>query len=392
MQPRLLDAPRIMFTRERRKKVLVICWASMISVGWLAVWLPMVQGATEQTVRKTRNVILITTDGLRREELFTGAAAELMNKEVGGVENTNVLRQAFWRETPEARREALMPFFWSIVAGRGQVFGNANKASIVKVTNGHNFSYPGYNEILSGIADPRIDSNEKRPNPNVTVLEWLNQKPAYHGRVAAFCAWDVFPYILNVQRSDLPVRAGWEPMAIGALTPRQELLNQLIRETTPAWESVIYDSFMFQGALDYFKANKPRLFYIAFGETDDWAHDGRYDHVLQAAHRVDQYLKVLWETVQSLPEYRDQTTFVITTDHGRGSGLKEWKDHKSGTKGAEYIWLAALGPDTPGLGERENTALITQNQIAATVAAFLSEDYNSSVPQAGKSIAALFGQ
>ena len=179
-------------------------------------------------------------------------------------------------------------------------------------------------------------------------------------------------------------------MAVGTLTPRQELLNQLIRETTPAWESVIYDSFMFQGALDYFQANKPRLFYIAFGETDYWAHDGRYDNVLQAAHRVDQYLKVLWETVQSLPEYRDQTTFVITTDHGRGSGLKEWKDHKSGIKGAEYIWLAVLGPNTSGLGERANTALLSQNQVAATVAAFLGEDFNGSVPQAGRPIAELF--
>ena len=106
----------------------------MISIGWLASWLPMIQGATEQTVRKTRNVILITTDGLRCQELFTGAAAELMSKEVGGVENTNAFRKTFWRETPEARREALMPFFWSVVATQGQVFGNANKGSVVKVT------------------------------------------------------------------------------------------------------------------------------------------------------------------------------------------------------------------------------------------------------------------
>ena len=107
----------------------------MIGVGWLASWLPMVHGATEQTARKTRNVILITTDGLRCQELFTGAAAELLNKEIGGVENTNALRQAFWRETPEARREALMPFFWSVVARQGQVCGNADKSSVVTVTN-----------------------------------------------------------------------------------------------------------------------------------------------------------------------------------------------------------------------------------------------------------------
>ena len=40
------------------------------------------------------------------------------------------------------------------------------------------------------VADPRIDSNDKIPNPNITVLEWLNTLPAYRGRVAAFGAWD----------------------------------------------------------------------------------------------------------------------------------------------------------------------------------------------------------
>src|SRR5437867_2478723 len=102
---------------------------------------------------KTQNVVLITTDGLRWQEVFTGADPELMNKENGGVKDTNAIRKAFWRETPEARREALMPFVWSVVAERGQIFGNQKKASIAKVTNGKNFSYPGYNEILTGFAD-----------------------------------------------------------------------------------------------------------------------------------------------------------------------------------------------------------------------------------------------
>ena len=61
---------------------------------------------------KTRNVILITFDGLRWQEVFSGAEAVLMSKEHGGVGNTNALREGFWRETPAARREALLPFFW----------------------------------------------------------------------------------------------------------------------------------------------------------------------------------------------------------------------------------------------------------------------------------------
>ena len=61
--------------------------------------------------------------------------------------------------------------------------------------------------------------------------------------------------------------------------------------------------------------------------------------------------------------------------------------HGKNIDGAENIWVAILGPDTPPLGERTNCAAITQNQIAATVAAFLGEDFRAAIPQAAAPIA-----
>ena len=52
----------------------------------------------------------------------------------------------------------------------------------------------------------------------------------------------------------------------------------------------------------------------------------------------------------ALPAYRDQTTFIITTDHGRGSGLVEWKEHGVEEKGSENIWIAVLGPGHAAAG------------------------------------------
>ncbi|MEW6306358.1 MAG: alkaline phosphatase family protein [Verrucomicrobiota bacterium] len=339
---------------------------------------------------QTRNVVLITFDGLRWQELFSGAEEALISKEHGGVNDTNALRKAFWRDTPEARREALLPFLWGTVAKQGQLFGNTNKGSVVRVTNLLNFSYPGYNEILCGFPDPRIFSNAKKPNHNVTVLEWLHQKPAFQGRVAAYCAWDVFPYILNRERSGLHIRAGWEGIYANQLTERQQLFNQLIADTTPAHDGVLFDSFLYAAIDDYLRTARPRVLYVSFGETDDWAHDGKYDRVLHSAHAIDGYIRRLWDTLQSLPEYRGQTTLLITTDHGRGSGLKEWRDHGQRVAGAQYIWLGALGPDTPALGERHNTAELTQSQVAATLAQFLGEDYCAAVLRAAKPVADLF--
>jgi hypothetical protein len=87
--------------------------------------------------------------------------------------------------------------------------------------------------------------------------------------------------------------------------------------------------------------------------------------------------------MQAMPEYRGSTTFIITTDHGRGSKGKEWRDHGEKIDGAEDIWIAVIGPDTPALGERMNTGRVTQSQIAATIAALLGEDYLKAMPNAG---------
>ena len=140
------------------------------------------------------------------------------------------------------------------------------------------------------------------------------------------------------------------------------------------------DSFLQIPLLDYVKSAHPRLLFVGYGETDNWAHSGRYDLVLESAHQFDQFVRQLWESMQAIPEYREQTTFIITTDHGRGGGLEEWKEHGAEQKGSENIWIAVMGPDTGASGERENTPAVTQSQIAATVAAFLGKDFRQAYP------------
>ena len=342
--------------------------------------------ATAQPL-KTQNIVLITTDGLRWQDVMTGADESLLSKEVGGVVNVPAVKAAFWRETPEKRREALLPFFWSTIAKHGQVYGNQAKGSIARVTNTRWFSYPGYNEILCGFADPKISSNDKIPNANVTVLEWLNGKPAFAGRVAAFSGWGVMPFIINRQRCGFTVFGGPEPLPVEHPDSCQQMLNELIAESPREHENELYDTFVFHAAMDYLRRNKPRVLYISFGETDSNGHAGRYDKILESAHRVDGYTKAVWETLQSMDQYRDKTTLVMTTDHGRGSGPVQWKSHNKDVPGSENIWMAFMGPDTPALGERMNVDAVTQNQIAATLAALLGEDYHAAVPQSGAPIA-----
>jgi hypothetical protein len=324
-------------------------------------------------------------DGVRWQEVFRGADASLNNKERGGVEKRDEVRKRFLRDSLEESRAALFPFLWSVVAKEGQLLGNHEKQSIGRVTNGKNFSYPGYSEVLCGFPDDRIDSNDKNLNPNATVLEWLHAKPEFKGKVAAITSWDVFPFIINAPRSGIPVNAGAAVLAGLEETPDVKLLNRLSVETPLFDESTRPDALSFHAARIYIERKKPRVLFLSFDETDTQAHLGRYDRVLGSAHKADAFIRELWELVQKMPEYRGKTTLLITTDHGRGDPPVEWKNHSDKIAGAEFVWLGVLGPDTTALGARSDVSF-TQSQIAATAAALLGFDYCESVPKAGRAI------
>ncbi|HZO23111.1 MAG TPA: hypothetical protein VFB37_11475 [Steroidobacteraceae bacterium] len=342
---------------------------------------------------KTRNVVLIVSDGLRWQEVFTGADPLLLDAKHGGnwLDDTEMKRR-YWRENPQERRSLLLPFIWGTVARQGQIFGNRSEGSDAHVTNGRWFSYPGYNEMSVGYPNKAIDRNEFGLNPGVTVFEWLNGSPELHGKVAIYGTWQVFADVFNEPRSHLPMQVGWNaPTRSSGSADKDALLARLYNTTTRFDADDSQDSLLQVTLLDYVRSAHPRVLFVGYGETDNWAHQGRYDLVLESAQRMDGFVRELWETMQSMPEYRDSTTFIITTDHGRGSGPVEWKDHGVEQKGSGNIWIAALGPDTPPLGERKHVGAVTQSQIAATVAAFAGKDYRREVPQAAPPIADLLG-
>ncbi len=225
------------------------------------------------------NVVIVTVDGFRWQELFSGADQTLFKREQS--DEPGAAEKRFWRPTPEARRAALMPFFWNVIAAKGQVFGDPSRQSLAHVTNGLWFSYPGYSEMLAGVADPRIDSNDKVPNPNITVLEWLNGRPGFRGRVAAFGTWDVLPFILNVGRSRLPVGDDVRPVPLPK-TDRQRAINDLAADLPPYWPGVPFDAPIMHAAIESLRTEQPRVLYVMLGETDEWAHEGRYDLYLDA--------------------------------------------------------------------------------------------------------------
>ena len=142
------------------------------------------------------------------------------------------------------------------------------------------------------------------------------------------------------------------------------------------------------------ESQQPRVIFIAYGETDDFAHDESYDRYIDAAHRTDQMLSELWTSLQSNSFYRNRTTLIITTDHGRGNTADGWPHHASaaatarrkiaqapdGIVGSDQIWLAAIGPRIRSAGLVKGHW--KQSQIAATALATLQLDPHVLMPRA----------
>ena len=336
------------------------------------------------------NVVLITLDGLRWQEVFSGIERRLaLSEDYSGL--SDKLMDEFWDDSADVRAQKLLPFLHDVVFKKGSYVGNRDQASCAKVSNDWYFSYPGYSEILTGIVNPSLSSNAKTPNPERSIFELLNAVPEFKGRSAAFASWDVFPFILNTQRSGLHVNAFHKEE-----DPQSEfelLLNRLSEDTPAPWATVRNDSFTHHYAMSYFKREKPRVLFISYGETDDFAHDGKYDEYIFAANRTDRFIGEIWEMVQETEGYTDNTDLFITVDHGRGEEpIETWRHHASKTSvtsymsslasyeegivGSDAVWMAGMGPGVPN-SKLINTGdnCLSSNRIAATLLELLGQDY-----------------
>lgn len=330
--------------------------------------------------QKTDHLIVITTDGLRWQEVFNGMDSAIAVQPGFNQGDSAALFKKYWHAGSAERRKRLLPFFWNTIARQGQVWGNRNNANKVNTANRYWFSYPGYNEIFTGYPDTAINSNDLPDNPHINVLEYLNRQPAFKGRVAAFTAWNAFNHILAETRSGFPVVAAFDPTP--KWTPRFDLLNRMLRDSyKPFGEEECLDVFTHYAAMDFLKTSKPKVLYISYGETDEWAHAGQYRDYLNAAHQFDAWLQEIWNFIQTTPEYKNRTALLITVDHGRGRG-KEWTSHGQKIEGADEIWFAVVAPGLTAKGEMKNNMQLHQEGFAQTMANLLGVTFKAAHPVA----------
>lgn len=304
----------------------------------------------EYTVRlfnRANKLFIITLDGFRWQEVFSGADSALVFST-----GADASRALYWDASKEERRKKLLPFFWNIVALQGEVYGNRHLGSYMNTANPYALSYPGYNELFTGAVDLTLFNNGKAINPNPSVLEQLAGTATYKNKVAAFASWDAFPYILNEEKSKVFINSGFTRLPGTNLSATEAMINAAQAGMEDP-KNTRHDELTFLACKEYIQRQQPSVVFLGFGGTDEAAHQKEYHNYLQQANNADRMIGELWQYLQSLPEYSGKTTFIITTDHGRGASAGNWHKHGMMVTGSSQTWMAMLGPAVPAQGERK---------------------------------------
>ncbi len=329
-----------------------------------------------------KKLVVVVMDGFRWQELFHGADSSILfNPAMNKSDRKN--HDEYWDADPEVRKQKLMPFVWGTMVKQGQLFGDRDKGNLVNLRNSYWFSYPGRSEIFAGYFDPKVNSNEYPDNPNTNVLEYLNQQPAYKGRVAAFSSWDAVARIMARKRSGIYVNIYDEDIPGPSLSTAEAVANvnqHIVPHVFGAGERI--DAATYSLARSYVQARHPKVIYLDLGDTDEFAHAGKYDDYLDAGHHADAIFGDLWKTMQKDPFYKGQTYLLVVPDHGRGIDAK-WTSHGAQTPRCNETYFMAMGPGIAAKGVISQPGQLFQEQIAQTIAKLLGHTFKADHPVAG---------
>jgi hypothetical protein len=345
-------------------------------------------------VAQTRNLVLVTLDGVRVQEMFGGLDVDVLRR---GLEAGQRLEDApaykkYWASTREERRLRLMPFFWgTLMRSHGSIVGDRGSGRSNRLANAYRSSYPGYSEFLTGRAhDDVVTGNDLGQNPYPSVLEFLRRRLGVRRQeVAVFASWGTMARIAEHVPGTIFVNAGPDPY--DAPDRVVDALNRLQLDTPTDSALVRRDAYTIELALAHLRLQRPRVLYASLDETDGLAHAGRYPEVLEALARIDRWLERLWAGLQTDGDYRDRTALVVTTDHGRGRMPDHWHQHGAGVEGAEDVWTAFVVPESSRRGVWRDGPPVTHDQLAATLARLMGLDYSLDHPASAPPLEAVFG-
>ncbi len=266
-------------------------------------------------------VVMIVLDGVRTEEFFQGA----------------------YQENGFLASPGLLPFVYGTFIQEKQslVLGNrfAPWPHRCIVNNNRFISLPGYADLLGAVRQANVVTNTfNGPVAFPTVVDRLLRQGMAPQEMAVFASWKHIRNIVTQQ----PVPG------LHVDTGRKS------GETPPPWHDARYDEDLMD-ALDRYlnrEGDRVRFLFVAFNDSDEWAHKGQYGRYIQAIQRQDDYIRRIYEKLEANPAFHNHTTYIVTTDHGRGTGAN-WIHHGP-FPGSQYIWAVVHSPRPPFASPQEH--------------------------------------
>lgn len=359
------------------RKLITIISISILAMSCSNVDDPIDENSTlERTtfsVPSTQNLVVITLDGLRWQEVY--GEEDVLDK--------NYLSQY------------------------GSLFGDRNYGNKVNVANPSRLSHPGYHEIFTGNTTAITSNNPNIYSPHKSVFEYINEQPGYGGiNVQAFgIAWFVRS-VFRMEESTFPIYTPGmldvndavydfddlidtdftDPDIIEQYDPEGNMaeIEEEIADLKPQIEQYGGDNI-----LDYneeaelllyamgkqsMKRTHPKVTYFQFGMTDNYAHQNDFNTYLKAGRNVSVFIKDLIDYIEQDNFYANNTTILITTDHGRGS--ETWQNHGGGVEGSDESWFMLLSPNVEN-GIVNTPEQYYSEQLAQTMAKMIGLNYTA---------------
>jgi hypothetical protein len=292
------------------------------------------------------NVVLVTIDGVRWQEIFTGADPDLADA----------------AELPrgEARAaRALTPNLHHLFFDQGTVLGDPRLGEHLSASGPNFVSLPGYVEIMTG-APSGCAGNDCEPTLPWAITGAVARSSAPEQAAAVFASWE------RVARAvpdghGIIVHAG--RAASDAAPPY------------PGNGDYLPDAYTAAMAIDHLVRRRPRFLWVALGDTDEWAHRHDYRGYVEALRFADGVVGEIAAHLAEMDDYGARTAIFVTTDHGRDPGFAN-----HGGPASAGVWLMAGGGPVKKHGPVPLPRVRHLSDVAPTLAAILGE----TIPRGGE--------
>ncbi len=264
----------------------------------------------EEFRERDGNIVFFILDGVRWQE-FKGTADQRIPQNPDYDSKHEFIESEF--------QDKILTNFWAKHAKKGLIFGiDPYNNAIMEVMNHTNLTVPVLSSLFMGKLS-RCSSNNCQRIPEQTFLERIKIMRGFDkGQIAAFHFEDedYFPKVLEKQEGSIHI----------------EKSNNISKN---------YDRMTFQMAMDYLD-NRPRISVIYLSMTDWCGHIKDYRCYIDKLQEYDEYIDRLFQKLETMNDYGEKTTVIMTTDHGRGAYPSSFHGHENYE--SRHVWLYISGP------------------------------------------------